>query len=55
MAALARAEAVRGTSSRPLPRFAEVSLARRCAAEPLVTGVDPVVVSQADGGLFFRA
>jgi len=55
MAALARAEAVRGTAGRPLPRFAEVSLARRCAAAPPGTGVDPVAVSKADGGLFFRA
>lgn len=47
MAALARAEAVRGGDGRPLSRLAEVALARRCAERPAGPGVDPVAASRA--------
>ena len=55
MAALMRAEAVRGAAQSPLSRFAEVSLARRCASAPASGGVDPVAASQSDGGWLLRA
>jgi hypothetical protein len=46
MAALHRAEAVRGHNGAPLSRLAEVALARRCAARPGSGGVDPVAASK---------
>ncbi|URD60459.1 hypothetical protein M8312_11795 [Sphingomonas sp. KRR8] len=55
MAALARAEAVRGAGGAPLSRFAEVSLARRCTAVPAAGGVDPVAASHSDGAWLLRA
>ena len=55
MAALARAEAVRGSNGAPLSRLAEVSLARRCAAAPMAAGVDPVAASRSDRAWLLRA
>lgn len=55
MAALARAEAVRGSTGAPLSRLAEVSFARRCTATPAVGGVDPVAASRSDGAWLLRA
>ena len=55
MAALARAEAVRGGNGAPMSRFSEVSLARRCAAEPVGAGVDPVIASQHQGAWLLQA
>jgi len=55
MAALARAEAVRSGTGVPVSRFSEVALARRCAAEPAVAGVDPVIASQNKGVWLLRA
>ncbi|WP_152569576.1 MULTISPECIES: hypothetical protein [Sphingomonas] len=55
MAALERAEAVRGINGSPLSRFAEISLARRCAAAPVLGGVDPVAASRSDGAWLLQA
>ena len=55
MAALARAEAVRGLEGAPVSRFAEVSLARRCAAAPSRSGVDPVIASRTTGAWLLQA
>jgi hypothetical protein len=55
MAALVRAEAVRGDNGAAVSRFSEVALARRCAAEPVAAGVDPVVASQNKGAWLLRA
>lgn len=55
MAALARAEAVRGGNGEPVSRFSEVALARRCSAEPVVAGVDPVIASQQTGAWLLQA
>ncbi|MCW3798052.1 hypothetical protein OMW55_09575 [Sphingomonas sp. BN140010] len=55
MAALVRAEAVRGGDGVPVSRFSQVSLARRCAAEPVGAGVDPVIASQHKGAWLLRA
>jgi hypothetical protein len=55
MAALMRAEAVRGATGAPLSRFAEVALARRCVMSPASGGVDPVAASHSDGAWLLRA
>jgi hypothetical protein len=55
MAALMRAEAVRGAAGAPLSRLAEVALARRCVTAPAAGGVDPVAASHSDGAWLLRA
>jgi hypothetical protein len=55
MAALMRAEAVRGAAGAPLSRLAEVALARRCVTAPAFGGVDPVAASHSDGAWLLRA
>jgi len=55
MAALARAEAVRGHDGGPLPRFSQVAMARRCVADPARAGVDPVVASRTKGAWLLQA
>jgi len=55
MAALARAEAVRGQAGAPVSRFSEVALARRCAAAADCSGVDPVIASRTTGAWLLQA
>jgi hypothetical protein len=55
MAALARAEAVRGSDAGPLPRFSQIAMARRFAAEPARAGVDPIAASRTEGAWLLQA
>jgi hypothetical protein len=55
MAALARAEAVRGNDGGPIPRFSQVAMARRYSAEPARAGVDPIAASRTKGAWLLQA